>query len=80
MDVHGPRHGRVGLAGRHQLEERVHDLVAADAEDGGAEIVHTFLELMAAGAPYTAMARAVHIHPTVSEYLPVVLGNMEEVA
>jgi pyruvate/2-oxoglutarate dehydrogenase complex dihydrolipoamide dehydrogenase (E3) component len=44
---------------------------------GGDEVIHTFLELMAAGAPYTAMARAVHIHPTVSEYLPVVLGNME---
>lgn len=45
---------------------------------GGDEVIHTFLELMAAGAPYTAMARAMHIHPTVSEYLPVVLGNMEE--
>lgn len=55
-------------------------IVAADAEDGGAEIVHTFVELMAAGAPYTAMARAVHIHPIVSEYLPVVLGNMDELA
>lgn len=47
---------------------------------GGDEVIHTFLELMAAGAPYTAMARAVHIHPTVSEYLPVVLGSMEELA
>ncbi len=44
---------------------------------GGDEVIHTFLELMSAGVPYTAMARAVHIHPTVSEYLPVVLGNME---
>jgi pyruvate/2-oxoglutarate dehydrogenase complex dihydrolipoamide dehydrogenase (E3) component len=44
---------------------------------GGDEVVHTFLELMASGAPYTAMSRAVHIHPTVAEYLPVVLGNME---
>lgn len=44
---------------------------------GGDEVIHTFLELMSAGAPYTAMARAMHIHPTVSEYLPVVLGNME---
>jgi pyruvate/2-oxoglutarate dehydrogenase complex dihydrolipoamide dehydrogenase (E3) component len=44
---------------------------------GGDEVVHAFLELMASGAPYTAMSRAVHIHPTVAEYLPVVLGNME---
>lgn len=44
---------------------------------GGDEVVHAFLELMAAGAPYQAMARAVHIHPTVSEYLPVLIGNLE---
>ncbi|MEZ5923647.1 MAG: FAD-containing oxidoreductase [Hyphomicrobiaceae bacterium] len=44
---------------------------------GGDEVIHTFLELMAADAPFTAMARSVHIHPTVSEYLPVVLSNME---
>jgi hypothetical protein len=32
---------------------------------------------MAAGAPYTAIARAVHIHPTVAEYLPTLLGELE---
>ncbi len=77
----------VGRA-REKAETKGFMRVIADAETkqilgacilgiGGDEVIHTFLELMAAGAPYTAMARAVHIHPTVSEYLPVVLGNME---
>lgn len=43
----------------------------------GDEVIHDFLELMAAGAPYSVMQRAVHIHPTVSEYLPTMLGGLE---
>ena len=37
---------------------------------GGDEIVHTLLDLMYADATATLVARAMHIHPTVSEYLP----------
>ena len=55
-------------------------LGAAVLGTGGDEVVHTFLELMAAGAPYTTMARAVHLHPTVSEYLPTLLGSLEPLA
>ncbi len=44
---------------------------------GGDELVHAFLEVMAAGARYTTISRAVHIHPTVAEYLPTLLGNLE---
>jgi pyruvate/2-oxoglutarate dehydrogenase complex dihydrolipoamide dehydrogenase (E3) component len=44
---------------------------------GGDEVVHTFLAVMAAGAPYTAISRTMQIHPTVSEYLPTLLGNLE---
>ena len=47
---------------------------------GGDEVVHTFLELMSAGAKFSTMSRAVHIHPTVSEYLPTLLGNLEPMA
>ncbi len=44
---------------------------------GGDEVVHAILDLMYAGAPYTVMQRAVHIHPTVSELLPTMLGNLK---
>ena len=43
---------------------------------GGDEIIHTILDVMYARAPYTVMQRAMHIHPTVSEYLPTVLGDL----
>jgi pyruvate/2-oxoglutarate dehydrogenase complex dihydrolipoamide dehydrogenase (E3) component len=45
---------------------------------GGDEIVHVVLDVMYAGAPYTLIQRAMHIHPTVSEYLPTVLGELKE--
>jgi hypothetical protein len=32
---------------------------------------------MYAKAPYTVMQRAVHIHPTVSELLPTMLGDLK---
>jgi pyruvate/2-oxoglutarate dehydrogenase complex dihydrolipoamide dehydrogenase (E3) component len=43
----------------------------------GDEAVHAFIDVMAAGAPYTAISRAVHIHPTVAEYLPTMLGDLK---
>ena len=42
----------------------------------GDEIVHSLLDVMAAGAPYTVVQRAVHIHPTVSELIPTLLGSL----
>lgn len=44
---------------------------------GGDEVVHACLDVMAAGAPYTAISRTVHIHPTVAEYLPTILGDLK---
>jgi pyruvate/2-oxoglutarate dehydrogenase complex dihydrolipoamide dehydrogenase (E3) component len=41
------------------------------------EVVHTILDLMYAKAPYTVMRRAMHIHPTVSELLPTILGDLK---
>jgi len=35
----------------------------------GAELVHLYLDLMNAGAPYTVIKDAVHIHPTMAEAL-----------
>jgi pyruvate/2-oxoglutarate dehydrogenase complex dihydrolipoamide dehydrogenase (E3) component len=43
----------------------------------GDEVVHAFLDVMYAGAPYTVITRAMHIHPTVAEYMPTLLGNLE---
>jgi len=44
---------------------------------GGDEIIHVLLDMMYAKAPYTVIQRAMHIHPTVAEYLPTVLGKLE---
>lgn len=45
----------------------------------GDEAIHCILDIMYAGAPYTTLQRAVHIHPTVSELIPTVLGEMKPV-
>ncbi len=42
----------------------------------GDEIVHSLLDVMAAGASYKVIQRAVHIHPTVSELIPTLLGQL----
>jgi len=41
------------------------------------EVVHVLLDVMAAGAPYTVIRRAMHIHPTVSELVPTLLGMLK---
>ncbi len=62
--------------------------VLVDAETGqflgasilginGDEIIHTIADLMYAQAPYTVMKNAVHIHPTVAELLPTLLGDLQ---
>jgi pyruvate/2-oxoglutarate dehydrogenase complex dihydrolipoamide dehydrogenase (E3) component len=40
------------------------------------EVIHAITDLMYAGQPYTVIARAVHIHPTVSELIPTMLGDL----
>jgi pyruvate/2-oxoglutarate dehydrogenase complex dihydrolipoamide dehydrogenase (E3) component len=44
---------------------------------GGDEAIHCILDIMYSGAPYTTIQRAVHIHPTVSELIPTVLGSLK---
>ena len=44
---------------------------------GGDEAVHSILDIMYAKAPYTVIQRAVHIHPTVSELIPTLLGDLK---
>jgi pyruvate/2-oxoglutarate dehydrogenase complex dihydrolipoamide dehydrogenase (E3) component len=42
------------------------------------EIIHSLLDIMAAGAPYTVIRDCVHIHPTVSELIPTLLADLHE--
>ena len=44
---------------------------------GGDEIVHSLLDVMYADAPYTTIARAMHIHPTISELIPTMLQDLK---
>jgi len=78
---------RVGRA-RERGETQGFMKVLADAETdrllgaailgmNGDEVVHSLLDLMYADAPYTVMQRAVHIHPTVTELLPTLLGDLK---
>jgi pyruvate/2-oxoglutarate dehydrogenase complex dihydrolipoamide dehydrogenase (E3) component len=51
-------------------------LGAAILGTGGDEAIHGILDAMNAGSAYTALQRAVPIHPTVSELIPTMLGEM----
>jgi pyruvate/2-oxoglutarate dehydrogenase complex dihydrolipoamide dehydrogenase (E3) component len=44
---------------------------------GGDEVIHSVLDVMYADAPYTVIQRAVHIHPTVTELIPTMLGELK---
>jgi len=41
------------------------------------EVIHSILDVMYARAPYTVIQRAMHIHPTVSELVPTILGELQ---
>ena len=51
-------------------------LGAAILGTGGDEVIHCILDLMYAGAPYTVLQRAMHIHPTVAEMLPSLAAEL----
>lgn len=44
---------------------------------GGDEVIHSILDVMYAQQPYTLIQRAMHIHPTVSELVPTMLGDLK---
>ncbi len=54
-----------------------HILGAAILGTSGDEAVQTLTEAMYANLPYTAVQRGVRIHPTVSELVPTVLGELQ---
>jgi pyruvate/2-oxoglutarate dehydrogenase complex dihydrolipoamide dehydrogenase (E3) component len=45
---------------------------------GGDEAIHGILDIMNAGVTYDTLQRAVPIHPTVSELIPTLLGELKE--
>ena len=45
------------------------------ADSDGA--IHCILDVMYSNAPYTVLRRAMHIHPTVSELIPTILGELK---
>ncbi len=77
---------RVGRA-REMGETHGFMKVVVDAESGlllgaailgtnGDEVVHSLLDMMAAGQPCAVISRTVHIHPTVSELVPTLLQQL----
>jgi pyruvate/2-oxoglutarate dehydrogenase complex dihydrolipoamide dehydrogenase (E3) component len=78
---------RVGRA-RERSETQGFMKVLVDAETkkilgaailgiGGDEVVHSLTDVMYADAPYTVIQRAMHIHPTVTELIPTLLGDLK---
>jgi len=52
-------------------------LGAAILGPGGDEAIHSLLDTMYAKKPYTMIREAMHIHPTVSELIPTVMGDLK---
>ncbi len=60
------------------VDAQTHEILgAAILGTGGDEAIHSILDVMYARAPYTVIQRAVHIHPTVSELIPTMLGELQ---
>jgi pyruvate/2-oxoglutarate dehydrogenase complex dihydrolipoamide dehydrogenase (E3) component len=57
-------------------QETRHILGASLLGLAGDEVIHCILDLMYAKAPATVMQRAMHIHPTVSEFVPTMLEDL----
>jgi len=43
----------------------------------GDEVIHCVLDIMYAKAPYNVIQRAMHIHPTVSEFIPTMMDKLK---
>ncbi|HEY3839181.1 MAG TPA: FAD-containing oxidoreductase [Bryobacteraceae bacterium] len=52
-------------------------LGAAILGTGGDEAIHCILDVMYSRQPYATLQRAMHIHPTVSELIPTILGELK---
>jgi pyruvate/2-oxoglutarate dehydrogenase complex dihydrolipoamide dehydrogenase (E3) component len=60
------------------VDALTHEILGASIlGTGGDEAIHSILDVMYAKAPYTVIQRAMHIHPTVSELIPTMLGELQ---
>ena len=60
------------------VDADTHDILgAAILGTGGDEAIHGILDMMYAKTNYRTLQRAVHIHPTVSELIPTLLGQLK---
>ena len=60
------------------IDEQSNQIIgAAILGVGGDEAVHCILDTMSAKAPFETLRDTVHIHPTVSELIPTVLGELK---
>ena len=61
------------------IEEETDKILGATFLGAGAdEIIHTVIDQMYAGQPFSIIRDAVHIHPTVSELIPTMLENLKD--
>jgi pyruvate/2-oxoglutarate dehydrogenase complex dihydrolipoamide dehydrogenase (E3) component len=60
--------------------ETKHILGAAFLGTSGDEAIHCVLDTMYAKAPCTVLQRAMHIHPTVAEFIPTMLDDLAPLA
>ncbi len=62
------------------IEEKTEKILGATFLGTGAdEYIHTIIDQMYAGQPFTVIRDAVHIHPTVSELIPTMLENPKSI-
>ena len=47
---------------------------------GGDEVIHALTDIMYADKSYKVIQRATHIHPTVSELVPTLLGDLQQLS
>ena len=60
------------------VDAETHEILGAALLGTGCdEAVHSILDIMYAKAPYTVIQRAMHIHPTVAELIPTLLGDLK---
>jgi pyruvate/2-oxoglutarate dehydrogenase complex dihydrolipoamide dehydrogenase (E3) component len=63
------------------VDEHTREILgAAILGTGGDEAIHSILDVMYSRAPYTVIQRAMHIHPTISELIPTMLGELQPLA
>jgi len=70
----GETHGLMKIV----VDDRTQEILgAAVFGSGGDEVIHCVIDAMYAKARYPVLQRAMHIHPTISEFVPTILGELK---